>query len=1079
VGELNGDGKVDVVVANSESNSVSNLLSNGDGTFQAPVDYAVPSIDSGAVGDFNGDGKADLAVVNNYGVNIMLGNGDGTFQAPVNYAVGATAVTVGDFNGDGKADLAFTDLFANNVGILLGNGDGTFRVAGSYTVGAYPLSLTLGDFNGDGKADLAVGNEGSSNVSLLLGNGDGTFQSAANYQVGAYPLSIVVGDFNGDGRADVVAASSGSTLSILFGAPPPVLSVSSTHSGSFTQGQSGATYTLTVSNQTGVGETAGAVTVTETVPAGLTLTSMTGTGWTCIGNANTCSRGDALNAGASYPPITVTVNVTANAPAQATNQVSVSGGGSMTASAGDVTTITPATAALVQAVSVSPASGSGTSQAFTLVYSDTKGASDLTSAQVIINASNNTASACYVWVTPASGAVWLANDNGASWSSQMTLGTGGSLQNSQCTLNVAASSATLSSNNYTLHLAISFRAGFVGAKNVYGYATTQAGLNSGWQALGQWTVPSLVPPQAVSVSPVSGNGTSEAFTFVYNDANGAGDLASAQVIVGASNSAASSCYVWVTPASGAVWLANDNGTWAASMTLGTAGTLQNSQCVVNVGSSSGTLSGNTYTLTLALSFQSGFSGAKNVYSYASSLTTGLSSGWQTVGTWTTGTVVSGPTIHAVSVTPASGSGGSQVFTFQFSDSSGASDLATVSALINSSTAVSMACQVTYNRANNTLALLTDAGVSPSGTLTPGSGSQQNSQCTLTGSASSVTVLGNVLTLNLAIGFQSGFAGAKNVYGSAQSSGGVSTGLQTLGTWTVPVTSQAPQAVSVSPSSGSGAGQTFTFAYTDSNGASDLGSAQAIINASNSSVSSCYVWVTPGTGAIWLAADAGNWSAQQTLGAAGTLQNSQCAVNVGSSSGTLAGNTYTLNLAISFQSGFSGTKSIYSYATSLEGLTSGWQNLGTWTPASGAPAIHAVSVSPSSGSGAIQTYTFVYTDSSGASDLGSAQALFSTSITGVSSCYVWVAPASGAVWLANDNGSWPAAMALGTTGTLQNSQCLVNVGSSSGVLSGNTYTLNLAITFQSGFTGAKNTYGLVTNPAGLSSGWQTLGTWTPH
>jgi hypothetical protein len=202
---------------------------------------------------------------------------------------------------------------------------------------------------------------------------------------------------------------------------------------------------------------------------------------------------------------------------------------------------------------------------------------------------------------------------------------------------------------------------------------------------------------------------------------------------------------------------------------------------------------------------------------------------------------------------------------------------------------------------------------------------------LTGSASSVSVSGNVLTLNLAIGFQSGFAGAKNVYGGAQSSGGTSTGLQPLGAWTVAVTNQAPQAVSVSPSSGSGASQTFTFVYTDVNGAPDLGSAQAMINASNSGVSSCYVWVAPVTGTIWLAGDAGNWPASLTLGTSGTLQNSQCSVNVGSSSATVSGNTYTLNLVMTFASGFSGAKNIYSYAANLTELNSGWQTVGAWTP----------------------------------------------------------------------------------------------------------------------------------------------------
>src|SRR6266850_389652 len=119
---------------------------------------------------------------------------------------------------------------------------------------------------------------------------------------------------------------------------PPVLSVAKTHTGSFTQGQQNAMYSATVSNGTTAGPTNGTVTVTETVPSGLTLVSMAGTGWTC--SANSCSRSNVLNPGASYPAITVAVNVASNAGSPQVNQVTVSGGGSGNAVATDSTTIT-------------------------------------------------------------------------------------------------------------------------------------------------------------------------------------------------------------------------------------------------------------------------------------------------------------------------------------------------------------------------------------------------------------------------------------------------------------------------------------------------------------------------------------------------------------------------------------------------------------------------------------------------------------------------------------------------------------------------------------------------------------------
>src|SRR5437879_4591595 len=137
-----------------------------------------------AVGDFNGDGKPDLVVANIYTdqVSVLLGNGDGTFQRAVSYKAGpdSQSVTVGDFNGDGKADLAVTsfiigDFKISAVSMLLGNGDGTFQSAVNYGPTDMPVSAAVGDFNGDGKPDLAVANNNSGNVSVLFRNGDDTF----------------------------------------------------------------------------------------------------------------------------------------------------------------------------------------------------------------------------------------------------------------------------------------------------------------------------------------------------------------------------------------------------------------------------------------------------------------------------------------------------------------------------------------------------------------------------------------------------------------------------------------------------------------------------------------------------------------------------------------------------------------------------------------------------------------------------------------------------------------------------------------------------------------------------------------
>src|SRR6266478_4324528 len=161
VGDFNGDGKADLAVVNFGDWNVYVLLGNGDGTFQAARSVYFASGGgfpwSIAKGDFNGDGKLDL-VVSNYGDNslsVLLGNGDGTFQAPLTATVGTNPaqVTVGDFNGDGKLDLAVANLNDNTLSVLLGNGDGTFQTPQTFASPGmtHPYFVAVSDFNRDGK----------------------------------------------------------------------------------------------------------------------------------------------------------------------------------------------------------------------------------------------------------------------------------------------------------------------------------------------------------------------------------------------------------------------------------------------------------------------------------------------------------------------------------------------------------------------------------------------------------------------------------------------------------------------------------------------------------------------------------------------------------------------------------------------------------------------------------------------------------------------------------------------------------------------------------------------------------------
>ena len=227
VADFNGDGNMDLAVADFLGGYVAVLLGNGDGTFKPPskVPLNGPFPNFVAVGDFNGDHIPDLVTVDAASpcpcISVLLGNGDGTFQAPINTkpSFGPSAIGIGDFNRDGKLDVAWVGENGGpgQLTILLGNGDGTFQTGNTYTVVADPLSVAVADFNGDGKLDLAVAGEGG--ISILLGNGDATFQPAVNYPP-ALSASIHVADFNGDGKADLVVgtcASGPCTVGVLLG----------------------------------------------------------------------------------------------------------------------------------------------------------------------------------------------------------------------------------------------------------------------------------------------------------------------------------------------------------------------------------------------------------------------------------------------------------------------------------------------------------------------------------------------------------------------------------------------------------------------------------------------------------------------------------------------------------------------------------------------------------------------------------------------------------------------------------------------------------------------------------------------
>src|SRR6185312_6057837 len=254
-------------------------------------------------------------------------------------------------------------------------------------------------------------------------------------------------------------------------------------------------------------------------------------------------------------------------------------------------------------------------------------------------------------------------------------------------------------------------------------------------------------------------------------------------------------------------------------------------------------SGITLTLNIAITFQPAFIGSKNVYVEAGS--SFQTPSWTQKGTWTLA-----PTVN-MSVSPASGGGPNQIFSFQVTDGLGANDISTVGILFNTSASATSGCAVMYNRAQNALTLLTDSGSAPAGFIAPGSGTQQNSQCTLNGSGSSVTAVGTTLTLNLSLNFQTSWVGTKNTYMQASNPYQSATWVL-AGKW---VTS-ASLSVSATPTSGSGTQATFSVKSTESWGATNVTTSGIMVNSSASVAGGCVVTYNWSQNALMLLSDAG-------------------------------------------------------------------------------------------------------------------------------------------------------------------------------------------------------------------------------
>lgn len=435
---------------------------------------------------------------------------------------------------------------------------------------------------------------------------------------------------------------------------------------------------------------------------------------------------------------------------------------------------------------ISPTQGSGTSQAFTVSFSDPDGPQDFRQVWLLVGSSLDARNACWVFYDVGRRQFGLVNDAGTAEAGRVAGNQAAAVANSQCSLQ-GSDSRTFTENltsdrRFYVTFSLSFKQAFAGLRRTYGYADDTGGQTVGWRHLGQWIVPVIDPqPRVLAASPTSGRGPSTYVSVEVSDPAGYPNVREVSMLISSTLSSANACWIVYDSLANRVALVNNAGTAPIGYVKeGENAVVENDQCEISgMGYFSKGL--NSVTFSVPVRFKAAFDGAKTIYAYVDNKA-GQASGWQVMGTWS---VLNANLPPLVSANGTPGSGSYAALFAGFTDPNGYADVRHVWVLVNTTLDGAGACWVFYDIASGQIGLVNDAGTGEAGRITLGtSASVQNSQCTLSGAGSTLAGFNPTVGVTFSITFKPSFIGLKSVFVNAIDQGGLASGWQPLLSWNV-------------------------------------------------------------------------------------------------------------------------------------------------------------------------------------------------------------------------------------------------------------------------------------------------------